>query len=102
HDVAAARVLDREREAERDREVARPAYRRDPAEARQLEADGVGRARGARADDVAELGQALVEDERPARGPPHLGALLDRRARLLDEQVEAVHGGDDAPRVGLR
>src|SRR5439155_17908628 len=81
-------------------EVTRSADRSDAAELRELQAYGV--ARLAPALERGQVGEALVEDERPPRAPPHLRALLDRRARLLDVDVMVGDRGDEARRLGLR
>jgi len=91
-DVAAPRVFDRHRDAQRHAEIADLPRLGEPADLRDLEVDHVHRLVGHTTHDHVDAIHDLVEHERPVGVPAHGEALLVRHARLLDVHIHVAHG----------
>ena len=87
-EIAAPRVLDRERDPQRLAQLAQLTGARQAPDLRDLQIDRVHSACVKRAEESRRVADRLVEDHRQRRQPPHVEALLQRRARLLE--VDAV------------
>ncbi len=99
-DVGAAGVLDGHVQAEVDRDVAQLRGAGDAADARDLERHGVGHAVTDGAHQRRQRVDRLVEHQRHRARVAHRAALLVRRARLLEPEVDAGRGAQEPARVG--